>query len=652
LVIVQNPTPSSECQLPFHSHQAEDDLRMAELKERYPDKFVSDEQAFRCITAGARIFVGTGCGEPQYLVSALKKYVEEHPKAFFDAEVLQVWSLGVAPYTDERFKDNFRSNSFFIGGSVRDAVNRGGADYTPIFLSEVPELFHNKMIPVDVALVQTSPPDNHGYMSLGISVDIVKSAVENAQHVIVQVNSAMPRVHGDTFINIKDVDYVVHHDEPLMEYSAEVSDDISQKIGKYVAQLIEDGDTIQVGYGSMPNAILSSLSGRKHLGVHTELLTDGIVDLMKAGVIDNSKKSIDHDKTLASFCMAKRSTYEYLHDNPCVEFKPVEYVNNPLIIAQNRNMCAINAALEIDLTGQATADSLGKQFYSGVGGQADFMRGAVLARGGKSILTLASTAGNGEISRIVPTLKEGAGVTLTRGDIHYVVTEYGIAYLHGKNIRERAMDLIAIAHPKFRPLLLSEAKKLNFVFADQAFIPGKRGEYPEHLETFRTTRRGLRLRLRPVRVPDEPLLKDFFYSLSENSMYKRFIQVRKDMPHERLQDFVVIDYTTEMVILAIEEGGGRERVLGVGQYGLTGSGHTAEVALVVRDGCQGQGIGWELLSYLTYLARRQGLHGFTAEVLVENTPMLHLFEKMGFDTDRRSDGEVYELRMGFRERAE
>jgi RimJ/RimL family protein N-acetyltransferase len=346
--------------------------------------------------------------------------------------------------------------------------------------------------------------------------------------------------------------------------------------------------------------------------------------------------------------MARKSTYDFLHDNPGIEFRPVEYVNNPLIIAQNRRMCAINSALEIDLTGQATADSIGRIFYSGVGGQADFMRGAVLSPGGKVILAMQATADNGKISRIVPALKEGSGVTLTRGDIHYVVTEFGIAYLHGKNIRERAMDLIAIAHPKFRPMLIQEAKKNNLIFSDQAFIPGKRGEYPEHFETVRTTRRGLRIMLRPVKVTDEPILKDFFYSLSENSLYRRFIQMRKDMPHERLQDFVVIDYTKEMVILAVLEQEKRETVVGVGQYGINESTHTAEVALVVRDQNMGQGVGWELLSYLTYLARRQGLHGFTAEVLVENTPMLRLFEKMGFDTSRRSDGEVYLLKMGFR----
>lgn len=627
--------------------QARHEAQLRVFREKYPEKFAPEERVFSLIRPGDRIFIGTGCGEPQYLVSALIKYVEAHPKAFFDAEVIHVWTLGVAPYADERFKENFRHNSFFIGESTRAAVNRGDADYTPIFLSAVPELFRRKMVPVDVALVQVSPPDAHGHMSLGISVDIVKAAIESADHVIAQVNSFMPRVHGDTFINIKDIDYIIHHDEPLMEYHPEVSDEIARSIGRYVSNLIRDGDTIQVGYGSLPNAILSSLGEKRHLGVHTELLTDGIVELMKEGVVDNSMKTIDRGKTVATFCMGKRSTYEFLHDNPIIEFRPVEYVNNPMIIAQNRNMTAINSALEIDLTGQATGDSLGKIFYSGVGGQADFMRGAVLSKGGKAILALQSTAGNGAFSRIVPVLKEGAGVTLTRGDIHYVVTEHGIAYLHGKNIRERAMDLIAIAHPKFRPWLIQEAKKLNLIYKDQAFIPGKRGEYPEHLELRRTTKKGIQILLRPVRITDEPLLKDFFYSLSDRSMYRRFIQARRDMPHERLQEFVVIDYTREMVLVAVVESEGREEIVGVGQYGIDESRHTAEVALVVRDDYQGKGVGRELLSYLTLLAKRQGLHGFTAEVLADNAPMLSLFEKMGFEIERRTLGDVVELRMTF-----
>ena len=383
------------------------------------------------------------------------------------------------PYTGEKLRHNFRHNSFFIGKNTRDAINQGLAEYTSIFLSQVPELFYRKLVPIDVALIQTTPPDHHGYMSLGISVDITKAAVENASMVITQVNSHMPRVHGDTFIHINDVDFIISKDEPLLEYETKVPDEVAQRIGNYVGRIINNGDTIQVGYGSIPNAILTNLHTKKHLGVHTELLSDGIVELMKDGIIDNTKKRIDRGKTVATFCMGKKETYEYIHDNPGVEFRGIDYTNNPLIIAQHNNMVAINSALEIDLTGQATAESIGKMFYSGIGGQADFMRGAVLSPNGKTILTIQSTAENGTVSRIVPFLKEGAGVTLNRGDIHYVITEYGIAYLHGKNIRERAMELLSIAHPKFRPWLIEEAKSLNLIYKDQAFIPGERGKYPE-----------------------------------------------------------------------------------------------------------------------------------------------------------------------------
>ncbi len=620
---------------------------LTRLKEVYPEKFASPEVAFSKIHRGDRIFIGTGCGKPQYLVDEMVRFVEAHPKAFFDAEVLHLWTLGVSPYMREEVKRNFRLDSFFISGQTRDAVNQGLADYTAIFLAQVPDLFYSGVVPIDIALVQTSPPDRFGYMSLGISVDIVRAAVDSAKLVICQVNEQMPRIHGDSFIHISDVNYIFPHDEPLLEYEMEVPDEISHQIGKYVARLVEDGATIQVGYGKIPNAILKNLKGKRHLGVHTELVSDGIVELMKEGVIDNTKKAIDRNKTVATFCMGKRETYEYLSDNPAIEFRPVEYTNSPMVIAQNSKMTAINTALEIDLTGQATAESIGSTFYSGIGGQADFMRGAVMAPHGKSILVIQSTAKNGEISRIVPTLSEGAGVTLTRGDVHYVVTEYGIAYLHGKNMRERAMELIGIAHPKFKPWLLREAKKLNLIYKDQAYIPGEHGQYPESLETYRTTTGGMEILLRPVRFSDEPLLKDFFYSLSDQSIYRRFISTRKDMPHERLQEFVVIDYTQEMVILAVIEQEERSIVIGVGQYGIDEASHTAEVALVVRDDYQNQGVGTALLTYLTYLAKRKGLLGFSAEVLVDNQPMLHLFEKGGFAIEKRREAGAYELRMLF-----
>ncbi|MCJ7444005.1 MAG: GNAT family N-acetyltransferase [Methanotrichaceae archaeon] len=622
---------------------------LANLETAWLDKFATEEEIFSHIHAGDRIFIGTGCGEPQYLVQALVNFVKSKPKAIFDAELIHVWTLGIAPYTDEKFQDTFRLDSFFIGDSTRNAVNRGTADYTPVPLSAVPGLFRREIRPIDVALIQTSVPDKHGYMSLGISVDIVKAATEKASMIVAQINSNMPRVQGDGFINIKDIDFVIHHDEPLLEYTLESPGEIIQAIGKYVSRIIEDESTIQVGYGIVPNAVVSYLDKKKHLGVHTELLSDGIVDLMKRGVVDNTKKSIDTGKTVSAFCMGKKETYEFLDENPTIEFKTIDYVSNPLIIAKNRLMTAINSAMEIDLTGQATAESLGGAFHFGIGGQADFMRGAVLAHGGKSILALPSTALNDTVSRIVPSLMEGTGVTLTRGDVHYVVTEYGIAYLHGKNIRERAMDLIAIAHPKFRPWLIEEAKKRLLIYKDQAFIPGERGEYREALETYRTTRIGLSLLLRPVKIGDESLLKDFFYALSEDSMYRRFFSVRMDMPHKRLQEFVVVDYAKRMVILAIFEGKDRESVVGLGQFDMNKDMHTAEVALVIKDGYQNMGIGHELLSYLSHLARKRGLLGFTAEVLAENKPMLNLFENMGFEIEKRISEAAYEMRLMFRE---
>jgi len=624
---------------------------LEDWEKQYPEKFASEEQVFANIHRGDTIFIGSACAEPQYLVQGLIRYVQSHPKAFFDAEVLSIWSLGVAPYATEKFKENFRHNSFFIGDSTSNAVNQGLADYTPVFLSQVPEIFRRGLERVDVALIQTSPPDERGYMSVGVSVDIVMAAVEAAGIVVAQVNRHMPRVHGDTFIHMGDVDYVVPHDEPILEYSTEADTDITRRIGEYVAKLVEDGDTIQVGYGSIPNAVVANLKGKKHLGVHTELLSDGIVDLIKKGVIDNTRKTVNRGKTVATFCMGKKSTYEFIHDNPAVSFQRIDYTNNPFLIAQHDNMVAINSALEIDLTGQVTAESIGRTFHSGMGGQADFMRGAVRSRGGKPILTIQSTAHNGTVSRIVPTLSQGAGATLTRGDVHYVVTEYGIAYLHGKNIRERAMALIAVAHPKFREWLVEEAKKAGFVYPNQAIMPGEKGRYPEELETYRKTKTGMDIFLRPIKISDEHLEKDFLHRLSDRSLYLRFISKRQDMPHDRLQELVIIDYTQEMAIVAVVDEGqkGHEKFVGVGRYYIYPDRQSAEIAFAVWDDYQNRGIGQELLSYLTYLAKRQGLLGFTAEVLAANEPMLHVFEKGGFEMQRRTIAGLVELKMMFKQ---
>jgi acyl-CoA hydrolase/GNAT superfamily N-acetyltransferase len=621
-----------------------------EWKTKYPEKFAQEDVIFSHIRRGHHIFVTSGCGEPQYLIGAMTKYVESHPKAFFDTEIIQIYSLGIAPYTDAKFKSNFRHNSFFIGNNTRDPVNKGAADYTPISLSDIPALINSGIVPIDIALIQTSLPDEHGFLSLGVSVDMVKAATDKASLVIAQVNSNMPRVHGDGFIHIKEVNFIVPHEAPLLEIKRAFSEETTlslQRIGNYVSRLVQDGDTLQVGYGSIPNAIMAHLYNKKNLGVHTELLTEGLVNLIKSDVIDNSRKTLNRGKTVATFCMAKKETYQYIHDNPSIVFRTVDYTNNPMVIARNDNMVAINSALEIDLSGQATSESIGSMFYSGIGGFQDFMRGSLLARNGKTILAMKSTAASETVSRIVPTLNVSAGITLNRADVRYVVTEYGIAYLHGKNIRERAMALISIAHPKFRPWLIEEAKKRGQIYHDQAYIPGERGRYPEDLEAYRSTKTGFQLFLRPVKITDEPLLKDFFYSLSDRSLHRRFLSWRTDIPHERLQDFVVIDYTKEVSILAIIGDQENEIIVGLSQYGVDEATHTAEVALAVRDDYQNRGIGTELLSYLTYLAKREGFLGFTAEVLVENRPMLQVFEQGGFDITRQTEAGVYHLRMAF-----
>jgi len=619
-----------------------------DMRRRYPDKFRTEEEIFSNIHRGDRIFIATGCAEPQYLVRSLIAYVESNPKAFFDAEVIHIWTLGVAPYTEEQFKRNFRHNSFFISHNTRQAVNLGAADYTPISLSDIPDLFYHGLVPLDVALIQTTPPGSHGYMNLGVSVDIVKAAAEASRLVIAQVNSNMPKVPGDGFIHIERVNYLIPYEEPILEYDVGAEPEVAERIGTYLSQLIQDGDTIQVGFGDILGTVLPSLGEKKNLGIHTEFLSHGIIELMKKGVVNNSKKTLNRGKTVATFCMGTKETYEYIHDNPSIELKTVDYTNNPLVIAREHHMTAINTALAIELTGQTTSDSLGTQFYSGVGGQANFMRGAAMAPYGKTILILPSTAQQGKFSRIVPYLPEGSGATLNRCDVQYVATEYGVAYLHGKNIRERAMALISIAHPKFRPWLIEEAKKRNLIYKDQAFLPGKRGEYPEQLEIYRTTSKGLEALLRPVKISDEDLIKDFFYALSDQSLYRRFLSQRKDMPHERLQEFVVIDYSKEMVILAVLPKDEQELIVGIGQYSILEPSNTAEVAFAVRDEYQNKGIGTELLRYLANLAKRQGLEGLYAEVLLENKPMLRVFEKMGFTMQRTVSSGVYELRMTFR----
>ncbi len=597
---------------------------LSDWQTRYSGKLRTPEEAVASIRRGDKVFIGSGAAEPQVLVKALI----ESAGRLADTRIMHIMTLGVAPYTEEKFTDQFRHNAFFIGANTRQAVAEGRADYTPVFLSEIPALFRHGQIPIDVALIQVSPPDKHGFCSYGVSTDVVKAASESAAKVIAEVNPRMPRALGDCFISMDDIDLAIPVDVPLLYSHRERADDVARRIGKNIASLIEDGATLQMGIGTIPDSVLHFLTDKKDLGIHTEMFSDGFMELVEKGVINNSKKSIHTGKTVASFCIGSQSLYDYVDNNPAIEFHPTEYTNDPFIVCKNDNMCAINSAIEVDLTGQVCADSLGAMFYSGIGGQIDFVRGASRSKGGKPIIAMPSTAKNDTVSRISVNLKEGAGVVTTRGDVHYVVTEWGVAYLHGKNIRERAMALINIAHPKFRKKLLEGAKKLHYVYGDQLLSP-EEAVYPEDLETVMVTKDSAELTVRPVRPTDEEMLSDMFYDLSDQTIINRFFSMLKSMPHRRLQQFCCIDYKEEMSIVALTEEGPRQKIVGLGSYHLNPATHRAEIAFLVADAWQGKGIGTFMMKMLVKIARSKNIKGLTAEVMRDNVAMIALMHKSG-----------------------
>ena len=415
--------------------------------------FVTAEEALSKIKSEQRIFVhGSGC-TPVFLLNHLAKRADE----LRNIEVVSISLRGDVEIAKEKYAESFFINSLFVSEPVRHAVNNGNGDYVPIFLSEIPELFRNNILPLDVAIIHVSMPDKNGYCSLGVSVDIARTAVNCAQYVIAQVNPQMPRTHGDSFIHVKDIDAMVYANEPLPEvfYSAGVTD-IERKVGEYVSQLVENKSTIQVGIGTIPDAVLSQLKNHSDLGVHSEMFSDGLIPLIESGVVNNAYKTKHPGKVVAAFILGSKNLYEYVNDNPLFAFLDVDYVNDPHVIRQNNRVCSINSCIELDLTGQVCSDSIGTYQYSGVGGQMDFMRGAALSDGGKPIMALCSRTGKG-IPRIVPYLKKGAGVVTTRAHMYWVVTEYGYVNLFGKNLRQRAKALISIAHPDDRENLEREA---------------------------------------------------------------------------------------------------------------------------------------------------------------------------------------------------
>ncbi len=614
-------------------------------KQVYDHKIVSASEALSHIRPGDKIFIGTGCAAPQVLIEALTA----EDQNVSDTSIFHLLTMGIAPYAQTKLTDRFRFNSFFISENVRDAVQQGMGDYTPVFLSDIPSLFESGRTPIDVALIQVSPPDVNGMVSLGVSVDIVKSATENAGIVIAEVNPNMPRTRGNSQIPADFIDYMVLSNCELLTYHPVEVDDTIRSIGRHVASLIEDGSTIEVGIGAIPQSILEFLGEKKHLGIHTEMFTDQLVDLIQAGVVDGSKKILDRGKVVASFLMGTKKLYDFVHDNPVVEMHPSEYVNDPYVIGQQPKMVAINVALEVDLTGQVCSDSLGYRFYSGIGGQLDFIRGASRSVGGKPIIAMRSTALDDSVSRIVPCLSEGAGVVTTRGDVHYVITEYGIADLHGKNIRERTMALINIAHPRFRAELLREAKKRNFIYEDQIDLAEKVA-YPEELERCQVIADGTEVLFRPVKPTDEEPMRELFYSLSEQSVYLRFFQPVKSMPHVRIMPLVSIDYDKDMAVVATVEDMAGEKILSVGRYQRASKeDKLAEVSFIVRDDWQNRGMGRALLGTLIEIAKGRGVEGFVATVLGSNKQMLSVFHHCGYKLHMTFEEGTYELMFRFDE---
>ena len=419
-------------------------------------KAISAQDAVKVIKNNDRVYVHAAAAAPQALINAMTERHEE----LRNVEVCHLHIEGDTPYANPELKDSFHVNSFFIGKNVRHTLEAGNGSYTPVFLSELPLLFKKNILPIDVALIQVSPPDRHGYCSLGVSVEATLAAIENAKHVIAQVNPKMPRTHGVGIIHISELDTFVEIEAPIKEMHIPEPSEIESKIGGYIAELIDDGSTLQMGIGVVPNAVLKRLMNHKNLGIHTEMFSDGAIDLILKDVINSNYTGVSKGKALTTFLMGTKRLYDYVDDNPFVEMRAADYVNDIVNIRRNPKMVAINSAIEVDLTGQVCADSIGSRVYSGVGGQMDFIRGASLSEGGKAIIALPSTTKKGA-NRIVPYLKQGAGVVTTRAHVHYIVTEYGVANLYGKTLKQRAKDLIAISHPDYRAQLEKDCFRLK-----------------------------------------------------------------------------------------------------------------------------------------------------------------------------------------------
>lgn len=608
------------------------------LPECIKKKLVSADEAISIIASGESVFVGSACSTPRTLIAAM----EHSDKNLSDLQMFHFLTDGAIQLKDGEPATRFNHRTFFVGNDMREATKKGLADYIPISIAQTPSLMDSGRIPVDTALIQVSAPEANGYVSLGISVDIAKCAVRNAKKVIAELNRNMPLTYGDTFIPIDQIDFFVTADAPLIEYEhPAVESAVVEQIARYVAGIIDNGATLQIGLGRIPNHMLRFLENRRDIGIHSDVITDSLLELIEKGIITGKRKSMHQGQIIASYCMGTRRLYDLIHRNPMFAFYPLEYVCNLSNISRNNKMVSVSQAFAVDLTGQICADQFRGEFYSGVSTQPDFIRGAAASAGGKAIICLPSTTEDGEYSRIRPLLLTGEGVTLSRSDVHYVITEYGIAYLFGKSIRERALSLIEIAHPDFRSWLLEEAKKMGYVRAVQTLK--SKTAYPIEEEREMTMKNGERVVIRPSKASDVEMLQNLFYHMSQQDIYTRFFQRLHSLPISKAQYLCNIDYEKDMAFIAVTGARENEQIVGSSMYALDQSTNLAEVAYMIRPEWQSVGLGRALQSRLAEYARGKGLHGFTAQILTGNIKMISLIKQVSANIKIGIDDGIFEV---------
>ncbi len=613
--------------------------------DSYVEKRCSARKALEKIKPGQRLFISSSCGEPQHLVKELSNLSSK----FTDLEIVRLLSLESTPLTliaNRSHSRQFTIRSFYLGSASSSKLRRDQRFITPINLSSVPRLFKSKSLPLNAALIQVTPPDDFGWMSLGVSVDISKAACESADMVICQVNPRMPRVLGRSFIHVNDVDYIVEHEEELLTIKKSPETESANLIAKHIKGLIDDGATLQTSLGTSHQATMLALADKNDLGIHTQYLTDDIMRLVSMGVVTNRKKGFNSEKLVASSAVGSSSQlYEFLDDNPAIEFHPSDYINDPAIIARHNRMISMNTALAIDLTGQAAADAMPHNNFSGVNGMLDFIRGASMADKGKSILMLTATMDSGTKSRIIPALND-LSVVVPRGDVQFVATEYGVVNLFGKSIQERAIALISIAHPDFREELFSAAKELDLIDKGREFKKAIQGVYPLKFEET-VLINGNRIKIRPAKPVDERGIQEHYYAMKREDIISRFFHEQTSFSHDQIDSAFEIDYVNDLTIVAVTGEVGFERIIAVGEYLRNPVINMAEIAFSVSESHQGMGLAKVLQRKLAQAAKANGIKGLIAYTSPANTGMIKLFHDLDYQVHKEYEEDMLILYCHF-----